>query len=79
MTPKQTKEAAAVMLAWAEGKDIQYRIATKNSAWVPLTTPRPSWGWSCYTYRIKPNTIKYRRWIMPVSYTHLTLPTNREV
>ena len=54
------------MLAWAEGKEIQCKSISQvyGGSWWDLTNPSPSWDWGCYTYRIKPNTIKYRRWIM---------------
>lgn len=57
MTKEQTKEAAKVMLAWAEGKDVECRIKGCSS-WVPFENEDEFDFIHCY-YRIKPET-KYR-------------------
>lgn len=58
MTPTQLKEAAQVMVAASEGKQVQYRSAGQLK-WVDLVDP--SWDWSSTAYRIKPEP---REWWM---------------
>lgn len=56
MTPTQLKEAAQVMLAAAEGKQVQY-MPRSTGQWVPTgwaENDSPSWDWHLYEYRIKP-------------------------
>jgi hypothetical protein len=51
MTPEQLRNAAAVMLAAAEGKPLESRpYGTKE--WSTVTTP--AWNWNSVEYRIKP-------------------------
>ena len=59
MTREQTKEAAAVMLAWADGKEIEYKEMALTGGWT--TTENPQWRWKDFSYRIKP-TAKLRPW-----------------
>ena len=55
MTTGETREAAKVMEAYANGKKIQY--LDKCNKWIDATNP--SFNWSDYIYRIKPR-LKYR-------------------
>ena len=58
MTRDEAKEAAMVMLAYANGKKIQCNDNhLGNGEWV--TTDNPSFNWDKYAYRIKPQP-KYR-------------------
>ena len=59
MNIEQTKEAAAVMLAWADGKEIEYKEIALTGGWE--TTENPQWRWKDFNYRIKP-TAKLRPW-----------------
>jgi hypothetical protein len=59
MTREQTKEAASVMLAWADGKEIEYKEMALTGGWT--TTENPQWRWKDFSYRIKP-TITLRSW-----------------
>jgi hypothetical protein len=52
MNIEQTKEAAAVMLAWADGKEIEYKEMALTGGWT--TTENPQWRWKDFSYRIKP-------------------------
>jgi len=56
MTREQAREAAAVMLAWADGKEVEGRF---SNGWV--TVDIPDWNWLHVEYRIKP-TAKLRPW-----------------
>lgn len=63
MTPTQLKEAAQVMLAAAEGKQVQY-MPRSTGQWVPVgwaENRSPSWDWHTHDYRIKPEP---REWWM---------------
>ena len=54
-----TRDAAAVMLAWAPGKEVEYKLYG-DSKWRWSTTC-PSWNWEAFEFRIKP-TAKLRPW-----------------
>ena len=54
MTREQAREAAAVMLAWADGKEVEYS-PQGHSIWKPNAAP--CWSWSGCDYRIKPTPI----------------------
>ena len=58
MTRKQAREAATVMLAWADGKEVESQLHGKIE-WLP--TDSPQWDWAWNNYRIKP-TAKLRPW-----------------
>ena len=58
MTREQAREAAAVMLAWADGKEVEYS-PQGYSIWKP--NAEPCWSWSGCNYRIKP-TATLRPW-----------------
>ena len=65
MTREQTREAAAIMLAWADGKEVQHRIKKCDSRsglkpdWCDIDSPW--WDFDSYEYRIKP-TATLRPW-----------------
>ena len=54
MTKQQAREAAAVMLAWADGKEVEYALRG-HSNWEPNESP--CWSWSGCDYRIKPTPV----------------------
>lgn len=61
MTKEQAREAAAVMLGWADGKEVQWR-GRGTIEWNDfLNREGPVWIWDKYEYRIKP-TAKLRPW-----------------
>ena len=49
MTREKAREAAAVMLAWADGKEVECKYWY---GWV--TIDQPNWNWEDLDYRIKP-------------------------
>ena len=57
MTREQAREAAAVMLAWADGKKVEFKCISMD--W--RRTDTPEWNWTAYNYRIKP-TATLRPW-----------------
>lgn len=65
MTPERAKELLPVIQAFAAGKQIQYR-ASPSGSW--SDTP----GYTTFNgsgdYRIKPETVKHRRWLYKTSY-----------
>ena len=52
MTPEQAREAAAVMLEFADGKKIECKTATGPDPWVEVA--EPCWEWDCMKYRVAP-------------------------
>jgi hypothetical protein len=58
MNKEQTRIAAQVMQAFAEGKQIQGRRAGQGNDWMTMVSP--VWDWYNSQYRIKPETKKYR-------------------
>lgn len=63
MEKAETKEAIAIMQAWVDGKTIQCREMTTNSAWTDVVG-NPIWSWTNTQYRIKPNAV-YRPYNSP--------------
>lgn len=60
MTREEAREAAKVMLAYADGKEIEY---SNNGKWYPsIGNPLFNWSGESNTYRIKPeeSTPTYR-------------------
>lgn len=53
MTREEAKEAAEVMLAYAEGKEIQYKNHEGDS-WCEIVYGEPEFNWDRTEYRIKP-------------------------
>ena len=64
MTKEQCREAGATMIAWADGKSIQYR-RRNQSEWFDIepacTATTLSWDWDEFEYRVKPMP-KLRPW-----------------
>ena len=64
MTKEQCREAGATMIAWADGKSIQYR-RRDQSEWFDIepacTATILSWDWDEFEYRVKPMP-KLRPW-----------------
>lgn len=59
MTREESKKAAEVMLAYAAGKKIEYRVRG-GEEWRPISElETPQFGWNSKEYRIKPE-ITYR-------------------
>ena len=61
MNKEQTKEAVAVMQGYVDGKTIQYRYDERQE-WRTLCR-LPNWNWTEADYRIKPEMVKYRRYL----------------
>ena len=49
MTREKAREAAAVMLAWADGKEVECKY---SYGWERID--QPNWSWDALDYRIKP-------------------------
>ena len=62
MNKELTKQAIAVMQGYVDGKTIQYRYDEKQE-WKTLS-PFPNWNWLEADYRIKPEMVKSRRYLM---------------
>ena len=56
MTKEKAREAAQVMLAWADGKEVECKYPY---GWDKVDMP--NWDWLAFTYRIKP-TATLRPW-----------------
>ena len=54
MTKEQAREAAAVMLAWADGKEVEV-CRKRTGKWG--FTYNPIFDWESYDYRIKPTPV----------------------
>ena len=62
MTPQQSREAAAVMLAFANGKKLQYSHKC-NGVWRQCLAP--IWDWSVKEYRVAPEPWEGQLWVHP--------------
>ena len=62
MTRDEARKAAAVMLAYAEGKAIQYKLIGVNY-WADHTAMLQTFNWCNFNYRIKPEVVRYRRYL----------------
>jgi hypothetical protein len=51
-----SREMAAVMLAHADGKKIEFAYREYPDRWNDMDTP--SWNWQCAVYRVKKEPIK---------------------
>jgi hypothetical protein len=60
MTRDEARKAAAVMLAYAEGKPIQYKLIG-SSPWEDTAGSQLAFDWSSCCYRIKPEVVRYKR------------------
>lgn len=62
MTREQAREAAAVMLAFADGKEVQVRVRGGTAPWTHHSNLLDgTWDWDAFEFRIKP-TAKLRPW-----------------
>lgn len=76
MTPEQLREAAAVMLAAADGKKIEHR-EYEHEPWRDSGSLHLhiSWNWNRFQYRIKPEPRKVRIQVFrDASYPHTWKP-----
>jgi hypothetical protein len=58
MTREQAREAAAVMLGWADGKEVE---AMRHGGDMWYSYSNPVWDWDSYCFRLKP-TATLRPW-----------------
>lgn len=61
MTREQAREAAAVMLAWADWNEVECKRKTNTSWTIPITNQEYNFDWNVFDYRIKP-TKTLRPW-----------------
>ena len=61
MNKEHTKKAIAVMQGFVDGKTIQY-APYDNGNWANVAAS-PCWEWNRNNYRIKPEMVKYRRYL----------------
>lgn len=55
----ETQEKIAVMQAYADGKQIQFRKAETEEEWADLSYTRdPTWNWKNNEYRVEPELKK---------------------
>ena len=59
MTREEVKKAAEIMLAFADGAEIQYSHKGQNNWLNWINESSPSFDWQAFDYRIKPK-LKYR-------------------
>jgi len=81
MTRDEARKAAAVMLAYAEGKDIQWRMKSPDVAYIWRDTHQsPVFNWTGYDYRIKPEVVRYRRalWKNDIGQTLVGIANNMD-
>lgn len=66
MTPEETKAAAAVMIAWAEGKKIEYQVRCGARGWESLKldeTDGIDWDWETFEFRIATEPVEIEVWV----------------
>jgi hypothetical protein len=63
---EETKNAIAVMQAFVDGKPVQYRPIPGCMEWGPPVYS-PLWDWKSCEYRVKPETVQYRRYLAKIS------------
>lgn len=62
MTPEETRQAAAVMTAFAEGKRIEFLDNRGDyNEWQAIT--EPSWAWDAGIYRVTPERWAGKIWV----------------
>lgn len=57
MNAEETRRAAQVMLAAAEGKKVQRRRLPNGTAWQDCL-PLHAWDWFSFDYRVKPEPLE---------------------
>ena len=66
MNTQETKAAAAVMIAFAEGKKIEYRVRCGARGWQHLKLDESDgvdWDWGTYDFRIAPAPTEVEVWV----------------
>lgn len=63
MTPERAKELLPVIQAFAAGKRIQFQPANMPFSWVDARPDILNFEIGDFNWRVKPATIKYRRYI----------------
>jgi len=63
MTPEQAREAAAVMLAFADGKKIECKPINNSDPWNKVD--EPIWNWYRMKYRVAPDQWEGEIWVHP--------------
>ena len=58
MTPEQAKEILPLIIAFSEGKEIQYNLPGDGLGWQTATDLSFNFGY--LNYRIKPELVQYR-------------------
>ena len=62
MTPDQALEAAAVMIAFANGRKIEWKYADREDyGW--RTSDQPTWDWIDCEYRVAPEPWQLKIWV----------------
>lgn len=61
MTPQEAREAAAVMLAFADGKKIECKLRDRPDQWSILN--KPVWNWESAEYRVAPEPWTGKIWV----------------
>lgn len=65
MNAEETKAAAAVMMAWAEGKPIECRYRhSRNARWGPFVGTIV-WDWGQYEFRLLQEPVDVEVWVHP--------------
>jgi hypothetical protein len=56
---EKAKQQAEVMLAFANGAEIEYTVGKDCQGWIDNKTP--AWDWNTYSYRVKvvPKVVNY--------------------
>ena len=57
MTREQAREAAQVMLGWADGKEVQHKPKPESIWWDYMERSEPSWDWRDFHFRLKPTPV----------------------
>lgn len=53
-TREETKRMIEVMQAYADGEEVEWKLAGRPSGWDGDPCIMPSWNWDKYDYRVKP-------------------------
>lgn len=81
MTPEQTKAAASIMLAWAEGKKVEAK--SRHGSYCGISgvintgnwqsDSNPDWSWNFIDYRLAPEPPKKKR-VELAEYDFVNMP-----
>lgn len=77
MNKERTRQAAMVMLAFAEGKTIECRNTANQWHAIDPNKTAPLWNWQAHEYRVRPQVSLSRRflWQTPGGHTHTSVIT----